>query len=130
MSLGAVNAFSDRIVRATRALFKPDAKIVTLGSRDLYLKSNYQDFGRYAEADLAIAGDGEASLPALTEQIKRLVDAGRKSAFEARGKTRSNPMRSLPGQVNRRVVSRGQNWVGASSRKPSGKACSLPSWTM
>ncbi len=83
---GAVNAFSDRIVRATRALFKPDAKIVTLGSRDLYLKSNYQDFGRYAEADLAIAGDGEASLPALTEQIKRLADAGRRSAFEARGK--------------------------------------------
>src|SRR5947209_13825636 len=83
---GAVNSFSDRIVRATRAIFKPDAKIITLGSRDLYLKSNYQDFGRYAEADLAIAGDGEASLPALTEQIKRLVNAGRKSAFEARGK--------------------------------------------
>ncbi len=34
----------------------------------------------------AIAGDGEASLPALTEAVRRLVDAGRKSAFEARGK--------------------------------------------
>ena len=83
---GAVNSFSDRIVRATRAIFKPDAKIITLGSRDLYLKSNYQDFGRYAEADLAIAGDGEASLPMLTEQVKRLIDENRKSAFEARGK--------------------------------------------
>jgi acetolactate synthase-1/2/3 large subunit len=83
---GAVNSFSDRIVRTTRPIFKPDAKIVTLGSRDLFLKANYQDFGRFNDVDLAIAGDGEASLPALTEQIKRLVDAGRKSAFEARGK--------------------------------------------
>ena len=31
-------------------------------------------------------GDGEASLPALTEAVKRLIDAGRKSAYEARGK--------------------------------------------
>ena len=83
---GAVNAFSDRIVRSTRPIFKPGARIITLGSRDLFLKANYQDFGRFNDVDLAIAGDGEASLPALTEQIKRLVDAGRKSAFEARGK--------------------------------------------
>src|SRR5260370_17114692 len=33
-----------------------------------------------------VAGDGEASLPALTEAVKKLVDAGRKSAYEARGK--------------------------------------------
>ena len=39
---------------------KNGAKIITLGSRDLYLKSNYQDFGRYQDVDLAIAGDGEA----------------------------------------------------------------------
>jgi len=83
---GAVNSFSDRIVRTTRPLFKPDAKIITLGSRDLYLKANYQDFGRFNDVDLAIAGDGEASLPLLTEQIRRQADAGRKSAFEARGK--------------------------------------------
>src|SRR5262249_29375070 len=49
-------------------------------------KSTYQDFGRFQEVDLAIAGDGEASLPALTEQVRRLADAGRKSAYEARGK--------------------------------------------
>jgi acetolactate synthase-1/2/3 large subunit len=50
------------------------------------MKSNYQDFGRYQEVDLAIAGDGEASLPALTEQVRRLIDEGRKAAYEARGK--------------------------------------------
>jgi len=42
-------------------------------------------FGRFADVDLAIAGDGEASLPLLTERIRQRVDAGRRSAFEARG---------------------------------------------
>ena len=50
------------------------------------MKSNYQDFARYQEVDLAIAGDGEASLPVLTEQVRRLLDEDRGSAYEARGK--------------------------------------------
>jgi acetolactate synthase-1/2/3 large subunit len=83
---GALNAFSDRIVRASRPSTKKGAKTITLGVRDLYMKSNYQDFGRYQDVDLSIAGDGEASLPALTEAVKRLIDEGRKSAFDARGK--------------------------------------------
>jgi acetolactate synthase I/II/III large subunit len=83
---GSLNAFSDRIVRASQPATKRGAKIVSLGTRDLYMKSNYQDFGRYQEVDLAIAGDGEASLPALTEQVKRLIDDGRRSAYDARGK--------------------------------------------
>jgi acetolactate synthase I/II/III large subunit len=83
---GSLNAFSDRIVRTSKPNYKNSAKIVTLGSRDLYMKSNYQDLGRYQEIDLTIAGDAEASLPTLIEQVKRLVDDGRKSAFEARGK--------------------------------------------
>ena len=57
---GAVTAFSDRIVRRSRPITKPGAKIVTLGVRDLYLKSNYQDFGGFQDIDLEIACDGEA----------------------------------------------------------------------
>jgi acetolactate synthase-1/2/3 large subunit len=83
---GALTAFSDRIVRTSRMLYKPTAKIITLGVRDMYLKSNYQDFGRFTDIDLSIAGDGESSLPALTEAVLKLVDASRKTAFEARGK--------------------------------------------
>ena len=82
----ALNAFSDRIVRSSRPLHKPTAKIISLGLRDMYLKANYQDFGRFSDIDMSIAGDGEASLPALTEAVKKLVDGGRKSAFETRGK--------------------------------------------
>jgi acetolactate synthase I/II/III large subunit len=83
---GTLSDFSDRIVRTSSPKYKKTAKIVTLGSRDLYMKANYQDFGRYQEVDLDIAGDAEASLPTLIEQVKRLTDEGRKSAFDARGK--------------------------------------------
>ncbi len=83
---GSLNAFNDRIVRTSRPNYKKNAKIVTLGSRDLYMKSNYQDLGRYQEIDLTIAGDAEASLLPLIDQVKRLIDDGRKSVFGARGK--------------------------------------------
>jgi len=83
---GLLNHFSDRIVRTSRPAIKKTAKTITLGVRDLYLKSNYQDFGRWQDADLAIAGDGEASLPALTEAVKRLANDSRKTAYGERGK--------------------------------------------
>ena len=82
---GAVNSFTDRIVRTSRSTIRKGAKLVTLGTRDLLIKSNYQDFGRYQGVDLAIVGDGETSLPALTEAVKRLIDGGAESAYEARG---------------------------------------------
>jgi hypothetical protein len=44
---GSLNTFSDRIVRTTRPVTKKDAKIITLGVRDLFQKSNYQDFARF-----------------------------------------------------------------------------------
>ena len=44
---GVLNQFNDRIVRTHRPVHKKDAKIITLGTRDLYLKANYQDFARY-----------------------------------------------------------------------------------
>jgi acetolactate synthase-1/2/3 large subunit len=82
---GALNGFHDRIVRTTYPLRKADMKTISLGNRDLYLKANYQDFGRLADVDLAIAGDGEASLPLLTVEVKRLIDEVRRSAYQARG---------------------------------------------
>jgi len=95
----ALNSFRDRIERSSQPIFKPGTKIVTLGSRDLYLKANYQDFGRYNEVDLAIAGDGEASLPLLTERIRQRVDPGRRSDFEARGRKLAQANRASLEQV-------------------------------
>src|SRR6516165_11089059 len=82
----ALNAFHDRIVRTSQPLYKPETKIISLGLRDMYLKANYQDFGRFDDIDMSMAGDGEASLPALIEAVRKLIDSGRKAAYEARGK--------------------------------------------
>ncbi|GKQ51841.1 thiamine pyrophosphate-binding protein [Bradyrhizobium sp. Ce-3] len=83
---GSLSDFHDRIVRSSEPRYKKTAKIVALGTRGLYMKANYQDLGRYQDVDLDIAGDAEASLPVLIEQVKRGIDEGRKAVFEARGK--------------------------------------------
>jgi acetolactate synthase I/II/III large subunit len=69
-----------------RSITKPGAKIITISAVELNHKSNYQDFGRYVEADLAVVGDPEATLPELIEAVKRGTTADRKRAFEERGK--------------------------------------------
>jgi acetolactate synthase-1/2/3 large subunit len=81
-----VNGIRDQLHRTTRRLTKAGAKLVTITTGDLYIKSNYQDFRRMADVDLAIAADGEATLPALTEAVKRLITADRRRVFEERGK--------------------------------------------
>ena len=67
-------------------LLKPGAKLVTISSHELLTKSNYQDAGRYIEADLAIPADTEATLPALIEACRRLITPERRRAFDERGK--------------------------------------------
>jgi len=80
-----VNALRDQVHRSTRKLTKPGAKLATITSGDLYIKSNYQDFRRLAEVDLAIAADGEVTLPALIEAVKRLATGDRQRVFQQRG---------------------------------------------
>jgi thiamine pyrophosphate-dependent acetolactate synthase large subunit-like protein len=81
-----IHALSDRIERRARQITKPGAKLINITARDLFPKSNNQEFGRYQPLDLSIAADGEETLPSLIEEVKKLVDTSRKSAFEARGK--------------------------------------------
>jgi acetolactate synthase-1/2/3 large subunit len=83
---GTVNNYRDQQERTWRSITKPDAKLVSITASDLYTKSNYQDFQRYPEVDIAMAADAEATLPALIEACKRLITADRKRAFEDRGK--------------------------------------------
>jgi acetolactate synthase I/II/III large subunit len=61
------------------------AKLISISAVVLNHKANYQDFQRYAEVDLNIPGDAEATLPALIEAVKRLINADRKRAFAERG---------------------------------------------
>ena len=69
---GAVNSYRDQLERSSRSITKA------------FIKSNYQDFERYPEIDVAMAADAEATLPSLIEAVKRLITADRKNAFQAR----------------------------------------------
>src|SRR5215510_7537813 len=81
---GSVNAYRDQLERSSRRITKTGAKLISITAGDLYMKSNYQDFERYPEVDIAMAADAEATLPALTEAVKRLITTERKTAFQAR----------------------------------------------
>jgi acetolactate synthase-1/2/3 large subunit len=83
---GEIHSMRDQLHRSSRSLFKSGAKLITIQATDLYTKSNYQDFQRFQEVDLAIAADGEATLPSLIEAVKKLITADSKRAFEDRGK--------------------------------------------
>jgi thiamine pyrophosphate-dependent acetolactate synthase large subunit-like protein len=76
----------NRMGMEATSTIKPGTKLITISAGDLFSRSNYQDFGRYAETDLAIAADAQATLPSLIEACKKLITPARKAAFEARGK--------------------------------------------
>jgi acetolactate synthase-1/2/3 large subunit len=69
----ALNNAIDRIHRYNTPATKPGAKIVHLGAKDLFIKANFQDFGRFQETDISIQGDAQTSLPYLIEAVKRAM---------------------------------------------------------
>jgi len=76
----------NRMGMTSRPTTKAGAKLITITAGDLFSRSNYQDFGRYAEVDLAIAADAEATLPGLIEACKKLITPDRRRVMEERGK--------------------------------------------
>jgi acetolactate synthase I/II/III large subunit len=63
---------------------KPGTKLISISTLELSMKSNYQDMQRYQPVDISIAGDAEATLPALTEAVKSAIPADRKDAIGKR----------------------------------------------
>ena len=62
----------------------PSSISITAG--DLYIKSNYQDFERYPEVDIAMAADAEATLP-VADRSREAADHApiARLHFQARG---------------------------------------------
>ena len=60
-------------------------KVVHIGSESLLMKSNFGELQRYADADVSIPGDAEATMPSLIAAVKSEITAVRKSALETRG---------------------------------------------
>ena len=128
----SINSYRDQLHRSSRPIVKANAKTISLGSGDLYMKSNFQDFQRFPDIDLAIAADAETTMPALIEQVRRLVNGEQKAIYEARGKklaaepprrlrARARPTRPMAG-TPARSVPRDFAWrYGPRSRTRTGR---------
>jgi acetolactate synthase I/II/III large subunit len=85
---GTVNAFFDNGEDGGAGLresrIKENTKLISISSVELLTKSNYQDFQRFQVVDVSMAGDAEATLPALVEAVKRAMPSDR-AASEKRG---------------------------------------------
>jgi acetolactate synthase-1/2/3 large subunit len=79
------HSFHDNIESGARSTIKKDAKLISISSADLFSHANYQDFMRYQPMDLSIPADSEASLPYLTEAVRKCMTSEMKAKFEARG---------------------------------------------
>ena len=83
---GVVNNFRDQQEREASSIVQDGAKLISISVDRLNLKSNYQNFQRYTELDLAIAGDVEVTLPSLIEACRRLITGDRRRELEERGR--------------------------------------------
>jgi acetolactate synthase-1/2/3 large subunit len=81
-----------------------DLKIIHIGTEYMMAKSNYQDFQRFAEADLLISGDAEATMPTLIEALKTQMSAADKNRFAARGKKVKEQSAKLLDQFRQQVA--------------------------
>jgi acetolactate synthase-1/2/3 large subunit len=81
---GQLNVMRDQLERTVSSKVKKGVKVISISTHDLLIHSNYQDFQRYAGADINMTADAQTTLPFLIEAIKREMPAGG-TAFEARG---------------------------------------------
>jgi hypothetical protein len=63
----------------------PAPKTIAITTAELLATSNYNVFGTPPQADLLVEADSEASLPAIIEEVKRLLTADRRRVIQERG---------------------------------------------
>jgi len=86
---GTVNSYIDNGDNDGTGLqemrINPKAKLISISSLALNSKSNYQDFQRFQVVDVDLAGDAQATMPALIEAVKQALPANRAGDIDARG---------------------------------------------
>jgi len=83
-----VNKFVDNNAEGVGTItltIKPGTKLISIGTLQLMTKANYQEFQRFQSVDVPIAGDVEATLPALIEAVKSALTDDRKNMIGQRG---------------------------------------------
>jgi acetolactate synthase-1/2/3 large subunit len=71
--------------RTARSARSRGARSISIASVELSHGSNTRDYGLYAEVDLNIAADAQATLPSLIEEVKNLVTRTHKRKANERG---------------------------------------------
>src|SRR5438093_1623640 len=90
-----------------RRLGKADVKTIHISLGDTLTKSNYQDMQRFMPVDLPICGDAQATLPALTEAVKREAGIARRTALA----DRSSKLRTDYARMKERArAAAGEGW--------------------
>ena len=79
------NVLLDRIGNPKIRTGNPNMKVVSIGVLDTPQSSNFQNFQRLGEVDLAVSADSAATIPALIEALKLQLTAQKKSAIASRG---------------------------------------------
>ena len=103
-----VNALRDQLHRSHTPRGAANARSsISITTGDLYIRANYQDFRRMQEVDLAIAADGEATLPSLIEAVKRLATADRRRVFQERGAKLADASRAAAERARVAAATRG-----------------------
>ena len=84
-----VNAYTDNGENeghgTNTSRIKEQTKLISINSRDLTTKSNYQDFQRFQVVDVQMAADAQATLPALIEAVRAALPNDRKALIAQRG---------------------------------------------
>lgn len=86
---GVVNSYTDNGMNGgigtNGTRIKSGTRLISISSVELNTKANYQDFQRFLTVDVPMAGDAEATLPALIEAVKAAIPKEKKAAIEKRG---------------------------------------------
>ena len=82
---GQLNTMRDQLKRTDSPRTKAATKVISISTHDLLVHANYQDFQRYAAADISITADAQTTLPFLIEAVQRETTSSGKSANEMRG---------------------------------------------
>jgi len=83
---GQLNVMRDQLERTVSSKARKGVKIISISTRDLLVRSNYQDFQRYVGADISITADAQTTLPSLIEAIRREIAPGGNTSIELRGR--------------------------------------------
>ena len=62
-----------------------EGRVISICAEYLFQGTNIHDYGNYADIDLAIAADGEATLPLLLDELRSALTRGDRNRIQARG---------------------------------------------